>query len=82
MRSYLEEKVATKVQKPEINGCEEPPRWPRDTLLSAKFGTKIPRPEAVGQSVEFAWGLKSTEFVLVCWLRFPTAHLSFSGQMN
>jgi hypothetical protein len=34
-----------------------PPRWPRDTPLSAKVGTKIRRPVAVAPSVLLACGV-------------------------
>jgi hypothetical protein len=40
----------------------DPPRWPRDTTLSTKVGTKFRRQVAVDQSVEFARGLRATEF--------------------
>jgi hypothetical protein len=39
-----------------------PLRWPRDTPLSSKVGTEIRRAVAVDQSVEFACGLRATEF--------------------
>jgi hypothetical protein len=51
MRSYLNERVAASVQEIEINGRGEPPRWPRYTSLSAKFGIESPRPGAVARSV-------------------------------
>jgi hypothetical protein len=41
----------------------DPPRWPRDTPLFAKVGTKFRRQVAVAQSVEFACGLKATDFL-------------------
>jgi hypothetical protein len=45
----------------------DPPRWQRDTPLSAKVGTKFRQQVAVAQSVQFVCGLKATEFVLfVC----------------
>jgi hypothetical protein len=44
-----------------------PPRWPRDTPLSAEVGTKFRRQVAVAQSVYFACGLRATEF-FVCWV--------------
>jgi hypothetical protein len=40
----------------------DPPRWPRDTPLSTKVGTKFRRKVAVDQSVLFACGLKAVEF--------------------
>jgi hypothetical protein len=42
------------------------PRWPRDTPLSAKVGTKFRRQMAVAQSVSFACGLKATDCLFVC----------------
>jgi hypothetical protein len=42
----------------------DPPRWQRDTPLSAKVGTKFRQQMTVAQSVEFARGLKATELVL------------------
>jgi hypothetical protein len=51
MRSYFKEKVTAPVYKTEINGREEPLRWPRDTPLSTKVGTEIRRQVAVAQSV-------------------------------
>jgi hypothetical protein len=41
----------------------DPPRWPRDTPLSTKFGTKFCRQVAVDQSVYFVRGLRATEYV-------------------
>jgi hypothetical protein len=43
-----------------------PPRWPRDTPLSAKVGTKLRRQVAVAQSVLFACRLKAAEFYVYC----------------
>jgi hypothetical protein len=51
MRCYLKEKVAAAVKKTVINSCEDPPHWPRDTLLPAEIGIKILQPAAVAQSV-------------------------------
>jgi hypothetical protein len=45
----------------------DPPRWPRDTPLSSKVGTIFRQQVAVAQSVDFACGLKATEFVLFIW---------------
>jgi hypothetical protein len=42
----------------------DPPRWPRDTPLPAKVGTKFRRQVAAALSVYFAHGLRATEFVL------------------
>jgi hypothetical protein len=42
-----------------------PPRRLCDTPLSEKVSTKIRQPVAVAQSVEFACGLKVTEFLLL-----------------
>jgi hypothetical protein len=39
-----------------------PPRLPRDTTLSTEVCTKFRQQVAVAQSVEFACGLKATEF--------------------
>jgi hypothetical protein len=39
-----------------------PPRWPRDTPLSAKVSTIFRRQVAVAKSVQFACGLRATEF--------------------
>jgi hypothetical protein len=39
--SYLKEKVAASVWKTEITAIEDPPRWLRDTPLSAKVGTNF-----------------------------------------
>jgi hypothetical protein len=41
----------------------DPPRYPRDTPLSAKVGTKFRQQVAVAQWVQFACGLRDTEFV-------------------
>jgi hypothetical protein len=41
LRSYLKEKVAVLVQKIEITAVGDPPRWLRDTPLSAKVGTNF-----------------------------------------
>jgi hypothetical protein len=46
----------------------DPPRWPRDTTLFAKVGTKFRQQVAVAQSVLFTCGLKATEFVF-CFCR-------------
>jgi hypothetical protein len=43
----------------------DPQRWPRDSPLSAKVGTKFRQEVEVAQSVYFACGLKATEFVLL-----------------
>jgi hypothetical protein len=48
-----------------LTAVEDSPRWPRDTPLSAYFGTKFRRQVAVAQSVYFACGLRATEFVFV-----------------
>jgi hypothetical protein len=40
-------------------------RWPRDTPLSAKVGTKFRQQVAVAQSVWFACGLQASEFVFL-----------------
>jgi hypothetical protein len=41
----------------------DPPRWPRNTPLSTKVGTKFRRQVVVNQSVKFACGVRATEFV-------------------
>jgi hypothetical protein len=47
------------------DAVSKPERWPRDTPLSAKVGTAFRRQVAVTQSVWFARGLRTTEFVFV-----------------
>jgi hypothetical protein len=47
----LEREVAAPVWRTEINGRREPPRWPRNTPLSAKVGIKIRRLVAVAQPI-------------------------------
>jgi hypothetical protein len=42
------------------------PRWPHNTPLSTKVGTKFRRQVAAAQLVEFVSGLWATEFVFVC----------------
>jgi hypothetical protein len=44
----------------------DPPRWPGDTSLSTKVGSKFRQQVAVARSVYFARRLKATEFVLLC----------------
>jgi hypothetical protein len=46
----------------------DPPRWPLDTLLSIKVGTKFRQHVGVAQSVQFARGLKATEFAFTLCL--------------
>jgi hypothetical protein len=41
VRSYLKEKVVAPVYKIEITALDDPPRWLRDTHLSAKIGTNF-----------------------------------------
>jgi hypothetical protein len=70
MRSYFKKKSSGSGLETEINGSGDPSRSPRDTLLPAKFGTKIRRPAVFEQPVEFARGLRATEFILVgVWTR-------------
>jgi hypothetical protein len=59
----LDRKVAAPVKKTEINDLGNPPRRPRDTILFTKVGTNFRRQVAVAQSVQFACGLRATEFV-------------------
>jgi hypothetical protein len=63
-KELLERKVAAPVQKTEINDHEGSAALPRNTSLSANVGTKLHQQVAVAQSVQFACGLKATEFVL------------------
>jgi hypothetical protein len=49
----------------------DPQRWPCDTPLSVKVGTKFRQQVVVAQSVLFACGLKVTEFV--CAIRRGSA---------
>jgi hypothetical protein len=49
--------------------------WPRDTLLSTKVGTKFRQQVVVAQSVQFARGLRATEFVF-CFVCLRVASVS------
>jgi hypothetical protein len=49
LRSYLNEKVAAPVLKTEINGREDPLRWPRNTLYPQKLA--LTSPTSGGRSV-------------------------------
>jgi hypothetical protein len=62
MRSYLKGKSDSGIEN-RLTAVGSPPRWPRDTPLSTKVGTKFRRQVPVAQSVEFARGLRATEFV-------------------
>ena len=62
MRSYLnKKKVATPVQKTEINGRGDPLRWPRDTFYPQKLA--LTSPTGGGRSVGIVRSrTKATEF--------------------
>jgi hypothetical protein len=60
----LERKISGSGLKTENDGRGKPPRWPRDSPLTAKVDTKNQRPVVVSQSVYVAWGLKSMEFFI------------------
>jgi hypothetical protein len=47
----LERKVAARFIKLRFTTVRDPPRWPRDTPLSTKVGTKFRQQVAVAQSV-------------------------------
>jgi hypothetical protein len=67
LRSYLKEKLRLRSRKLRLTTVGDPPRWPRNTPLSAKVGTKFRRQVAVAQSARFACRLRVTEFVLI-WI--------------
>jgi hypothetical protein len=54
---------SSRSRKLRLTTVGDPPRWPRDTQLSTKVGIKFRRQVAVAQSVQFARGLRATEFV-------------------
>jgi hypothetical protein len=64
MKSYLKEKPQLRSRKLRLTTVGDPSRWPRDTLLSTKVGSKFRRKLAVAQAVYFSCGLRATEFVL------------------
>jgi hypothetical protein len=59
----LERKSSGSVLENRLTAVGVPPRWLRDTPITAKVVTNIRRQLAVAQSVEFACGLRSTKFV-------------------
>jgi hypothetical protein len=58
-----------------LTAVGDPPCSPRDTPLSTKFGTKFRQQVAVAQSVYFACGLKTVEFVLFLFVAYFRAPL-------
>jgi hypothetical protein len=63
MRRYLKNKVAAPVYKTEINGRGVSAALTTRHPSIRRIGIKIGRQIVVVQSVEFACGLKATEFV-------------------
>jgi hypothetical protein len=57
-------------RKLRLTTVRDPPRWPRDSPLSAKVGIKFRQQVAVAQSIQFACGLKATECVFAPGLNY------------
>jgi hypothetical protein len=66
----LEKKERLRSRKLRLTTAGDPPRWPRDTPLSTKVGTKFRQQVAVAQSVQFACRLKAMEFRLYSFYHY------------
>jgi hypothetical protein len=65
MRSYLNENLAAPVQKTKINGREDPAALTTRHRSIRKSWHKNSQTSGGRQSVQFACGLKATEFVFI-----------------
>jgi hypothetical protein len=66
MRSYLKEKPRLPSRKLRLTTMRDLPRWPRDTPLSAKVGTKFRWQVVVAQSYSLLVDWEPQSFVCFC----------------
>jgi hypothetical protein len=81
MRSYLKEKQRLRSRKLRLKTVGDPPRWPRDTPLSAKVRTKFRQQVAVALSIVRLWTAGRGVSAVVVVISLPVMVVSHKSEV-